>query len=442
MKKNLFILAALLLPASLCAQSALQQLESMAGMSIHDIKVPDPGDPVPVDPDPEEEPKQSTHLKDYTPAQETTQPAQQTSQPKPNPLDEWQRKYEEQEKKRREAEWQREKEAEEEYWKNKEEKWKREKDTYNAFVKSRPRVQRVPVFSSIDERKVVLPEPVSPRDLRDFGNFKLADKDSTYKVDYIRASYHSWPNAYFLGKRLENGRVEWRIFVYTNIEYGAKMGYEECNYSSAFWLKFDYHNIKDVQFAGEGRVVLLKLYNGATVVLKPDGQLICGGRDISFPAISGDVLFIECDGKLYTSNMLRWSDPILKGDHFDYYGRTVIVTQHDAEGKPYYQMCTYGGRLYNYKKHEWQNYPNDPAYYDPTMSYDFVAPFSNDGDYYVIKPRGKKYYQIVAYSGYENLYQGKKKYKTLDDAHAGWPKEKAYFKEMFLYKPGKAAQSE
>ena len=59
MKKNLFILAALLLPASLCAQSALgqalQQLESLTGMSIHDIKVPDPGDPVPVDPDPEED---------------------------------------------------------------------------------------------------------------------------------------------------------------------------------------------------------------------------------------------------------------------------------------------------------------------------------------------------------------------------------------------------
>ena len=78
MKKNLFILAALLLPASLCAQSALgqalQQLESLTGMSIHDIKVPDPGDPVPVDPDPEEEPKQSTHLKDYTPAQEQETP--------------------------------------------------------------------------------------------------------------------------------------------------------------------------------------------------------------------------------------------------------------------------------------------------------------------------------------------------------------------------------
>ena len=53
MKKCLIILAAVLLPAALSAQSALHQLESMAGMSIHDVNVPDPGDPVPVDPDPE-----------------------------------------------------------------------------------------------------------------------------------------------------------------------------------------------------------------------------------------------------------------------------------------------------------------------------------------------------------------------------------------------------
>ena len=74
MRKHIIIAAVLLLPTALYAQSALgqalQQLESLTGMTIHDVKVPDPGDPVPVDPDPEEEPKQSTHLKDYTPAQE------------------------------------------------------------------------------------------------------------------------------------------------------------------------------------------------------------------------------------------------------------------------------------------------------------------------------------------------------------------------------------
>ena len=85
MKKCLIILAAVMFPAALSAQSALHQLESMAGMSIHDVNVPDPGDPVPVDPDPEEEepqPQQSTHLRDYTPAQETTQP---TPKPEPKP---------------------------------------------------------------------------------------------------------------------------------------------------------------------------------------------------------------------------------------------------------------------------------------------------------------------------------------------------------------------
>ena len=51
MKKCLIILAAVMFPAALSAQSALHQLESMAGMSIHDVNVPKPSDPVRVDDD-------------------------------------------------------------------------------------------------------------------------------------------------------------------------------------------------------------------------------------------------------------------------------------------------------------------------------------------------------------------------------------------------------
>ena len=432
MKKCLIILAAVLLPAALSAQSALHQLESMAGMSIHDVNVPDPGDPVPVDPDPEKEepqPQQSTHLKDYTPAQETTQP---TPKPEPKP-----QTYEERQKQWRDEQWKQDQKSEADYWKNKDEERERERESYKYFLETRPRVHSTPVFSSIAERKVVFPEPVSPYDLRDFGNFKLDEKDSTYKVDYLRCSSAKWPHAFFLGRRLENGRVEWRIFEYTPIAYGAKMGYRECDYHMMYTTNFDYRNIKDVEFAGEGRVVLLKMNNGVTIVIKPNGEMICAGRNVTFPVMAEEALFIECDGKLYASNMPRFSSPILEGDHFDYYGRTVIVTHHDSEGKPYYTMSTYGGRNYDYKHHKWAKH--ESGSYD---AYDFAAPFSNDGNYYVIKPRGKKYYQILSYSNYDNLYKGKKKYKTLEAAHAGWPKEKEYFREIFMYKPWEAAQNE
>lgn len=98
MKKALILWIAAVCPTLLCAQSALQQLEQMAGQSIYDVHIPDPGDPVPVDPDPEDEPQQSTHLKDYTPAQETTQPAPQT-QPQTDGWAEWLKQEEERQNK-------------------------------------------------------------------------------------------------------------------------------------------------------------------------------------------------------------------------------------------------------------------------------------------------------------------------------------------------------
>lgn len=58
MRKSLVILAAWLLPATLCAQSALHQLESLAGMSIHDVPIPAVPDPTPVNAEEEESEEQ------------------------------------------------------------------------------------------------------------------------------------------------------------------------------------------------------------------------------------------------------------------------------------------------------------------------------------------------------------------------------------------------
>ena len=79
MRKYLIIASVLLLPTALCAQSALHQLESLAGQSIHDVYVPPVPDPTPVYVEEEEEQEEqeeqkSTHLKDYTPAQEQETP--------------------------------------------------------------------------------------------------------------------------------------------------------------------------------------------------------------------------------------------------------------------------------------------------------------------------------------------------------------------------------
>ena len=433
MRKSLFILAALLLPMTLSAQSALQQLEQMAGMSIHDVHVPDPGDPVPVDPDPEEDsqPQQSTHLKDYTPAQETTQPAPKQE---PKPLT-----YEERQQQWREAEQRRLNKEDEAIRNSMREDREREEWRYNYFLETRPRVQTTPVFSGISERKYVFDTPKSLYELsNDYGEFLIEKKDSDYKADMLRIPQQAYPGARFLGRRLPNGRTEWRIFYQDRIRTG-KMGYREDYGWLGFPAGFDYRKIWDVKFAGEGRIVLLEMNNGDTYVLKgKDGSVICKGRNISCPVMSNEnngVVFIECDGKLYASNMPKFSLPILQGDHFDYYGRTVIVTHHNSAGETSYTMCTYGGRQYDYKQHKWTKHSSDAAY-------DFVAPFRNDGDYYVIKPQGKNYYQIVAYSHHDHLFQGKKKYKTLEDAHAGWVKEKKYFYEMFMYKPEKGADSE
>ena len=428
MKKNLLILAALLLPASLCAQSALgqalQQLESLTGMSIHDIKVPDPGDPVPVDPDPEEEsqPQQSTHLKDYTPAQEQETPAEKSRR---EAIEEAEKRAEEIRKQNYE-EFLRQREETSKKWRAKDERVHRETEVYNNFINSNPQVQPVPIFSSIDEHKVLFPEPKSLSEL--FGNsIKLQKSDSAYKADLVvYSSRHNMP-AYFLGKRLDNGRVEWRMFI-------SELGeYSEDLYLVGFYEGLDCHNIKDVRLYGEGRVILLEMYDGTSYVLNPHGSLICHGRNISFPTMSGDALFIECDGALHASNSPT-SQPILRaGEHYDYYRNNIIATSQFVDtGQTFYRLYSYGGRAYDYKENSW-------AKYGGYTTYEYIAPFSNDGEYYVLKPFKGDYF-IVSYFG-GKLYRGKKKYKTLEAAHAAWPQEQKYIFNLHESKPDKCAQN-
>ena len=436
MKKNLFILTALLLPATMFAQSALGQLEHIAGQSIHDVNVPKPSDPVRVDDEEEEEsqPQQSTHLKDYTPAQETTQPA---PEPKPKTFEELQQEWAENERKRREEEWRRQTETENAYWEGEEKERESAWRWYNSFLKDQPRVEPAPVFSGIDERKYVFDKTQSPQELRDFGKFYLEPKDSTYKVDMIRCSNApAGTRAYYLGRRLENGRTEWRIFIHDRVSYGT-YGYAERYAKLGFPKDFDYRQIRDVDFKGEGRVTLLKMADGSTYVLKPDGSVLCRGRNLSFPVISyeawGGTLYIECDGKLYTSCAPRYAGPLLEGDHFEYYGRTVIVTKHDSNGK-YYTMSNYGGRSFDYKENAWKVKGDHVAL-------DYIGSFNNDGDYYVLQPRGKKHYIIVSYlSG--RLYKGKGTYKSLEAAHKAWPKEQKYRAHIYFDKPDKRTKNE
>lgn len=427
MKKLFFILAALLLPATMCAQSALHQLESLAGMSIYDVNVPDPGDPVPVDPDPEEESQsqQSTHLKDYTPAQEQETPEEKRRR---EAIEEMQ-KREAEIWERNHKEFLRQSEERSKTWRARDERRHRETESYNNFINSNPQVQPVPRFSSIDEHKVLFPEPKSLPEL--FGNSIRPQKsDAAYKADMIiYSSRHNVP-AYFLGRRLDNGRVEWRIFINELGEYS-----EELNLCGLYDSNFDYRNIKDVRLYGEGRVILVEMYDGSSYVLNPHGSFICHGRNISFPAMSGDALFIECDGALYASNLpTATSEPILRAGHYDYYRNNIIATGHYSDtGQAFYKLYSYGGRAYDYKENSWEKYYSEDA------TYEYIAPFSNDGEYYVLKPFKGNYF-IVSYCG-GKLYRGKKKYKSLEAAHAGWSKEQQYIRNLHESNPDKCAQN-
>ena len=424
MRKSLIILVAWLLPATLCAQSALHQLESLAGMSIHDVPIPAVPDPTPVNAEEEESEEQhSTHLRDYTPAQEQETPEQKR---KRELVEETQRREAEI---RRQVQEESRRKQEQDYkeWHSRDERISREHKAYQDFLKSNPQVQPVPLFSSIDEHKVLFPEPKSLADLYEYGSrFKQKEDDKNYKADMIvYSSRHPLP-AYFLGKRLDNGRVEWRMFIH---ELGE---YTEDHYLCGFFHGFDSRNIKNVRMYGEGRVILIDMYDGTSYVINPHGSLICHGIDISFPAMSGDVLFIECDGELYASNApTAASQAFLRGDHFDYYRNNIIVTNY-YDGKPSYNLCSYGGRQYDYVENTWSRFSAD-------ASYEYIAPFSNDGEYYVLKPF-KKDYIIVSYCG-GKLFRGKKKYKSIEAAHAGWPKEQQYIFYMHKSKPDKCAQN-
>lgn len=431
MRKSLLIVVAALLPTTMSAQSALRQLESLAGRSINDVYVPKASDPVRVDYEEEEEqPPHSTRLKDYTPAQETTE-TQPEEQRKKTALQE----MKEREQQIREEVAREQRMVDERYkkhWKAEEEDERRRASLYYSFLDNAPSVSSTPVFSSINERNVVFDHPMSMLELINFGNFKLDTKDSLYKADMLRAAYGDYPNAYFLGRRLGNGRVEWRMFTRSYNGFDDRYEYLDM----ALYYPFKQEDIMDVMPAAEGRLVLLKMRDGRWIVLNPKGETLCKGKDVKFPCMANEGVFVECDGKLYCSNAPRSSSPILSGEKFEYHQRSVVVTK-KREGNTYYTLSTYGGKNYNYKEHAWMRNSQN-------ATYSYIGAFSNDGDYYVIQPQGKKYYYIVSYLGGVNggLYRGKKKYKTLEAAHAAWPKEQAHMAEMWRYKPYMSAHNQ
>ncbi len=433
MKKCLIILAAVMFPAALSAQSALHQLESMAGMSIQDVNVPKPSDPVRVDDDEDEDSQseQSTHLKDYTPAQETT--ATQTPQPKQKTWQEIERERAEQaEEASRRERLERDKQKAEK-WKSHEEQTRQEHRRYQTFLDSSPKVKSTPNFSSINERNILFDSPQSLEDLsKIYGKFYVwGQQDSMYRADMIRYSEYVHPSAKFLGHRLENGRVEWRMYqenLFTNMYHEQSFGGN---------LRSD--DIKDVVLAVEGRVVLVYLKDGRTLVLKPSGETICSGTNILFPCMAEDGgVFIECDGRLFYSDAPAFSNPILWGNHLDYYSNCVVVTSQYSTGETYYNLSTYGGREYDWDLQAW--IPVMGYYGERHTAYSYIGAFQNEGAYFVIQPQGKKYYYIVSDMG-GGLFRSQKKYKSIEDAHAAWPKERAYIYNLRMNKPSAAAQN-
>ena len=424
MKKSLLLFALTILPVTLFAQSALQQLEQMAGQSIHDVYVPPVPDPTPVDVDDEEEqPQQSTHLKDYTPAQETTQPAPQT-QPQTDGWAEWLKQEEERQNKVNKI--LNEKRADYEKAMNEEEK--RIQERYDKFIETQPFVEPVPQFSSRSERNYQFDHSLSLDELRDWGNFILDDpNDTLFRADYLRypevgASYTHSSMVRFVGTRLANGRVEWRMFKEGWNFYNKDYPYD--NLIAYFEKKTVYYGTKiqtkdiwNVKMAAEGQVIILEMKNGNNVVIRPNGDYLCEGKHISFPGMVRDGVFVECDGKLFCTNAPEYSSPILQGDEFQYFGRTIIVKNHDANNEPYYRLATYTGKCYDIQKHQWTTRGDHDQY-------SYLGQFINDGHHFIAQPKGKNYYVILAYSG--GLYKGQKKYKTIEEAHAAWPKEKQY----------------
>lgn len=431
MKKSLFILAALLFPTLLSAQSALQQLEQMAGQSIHDVYVPPVPDPTPVNVEEEEEdvqPQQSTHLKDYTPAQETTPsaPAPQTQQ---QPVSDGWAEYlqREQERQNKVNKILNEKRAD--YQKDLEEEEARIARRYQNFLSTQPITRPVPQFSGRGERNIIFDHPMTVNELRgSYGRYYLSDyNDTLFRADYLRypqagASGLQSNRMRFLGTRLANGRVEWRMFReewdYHNLDdpYDNLTAYYEKSALPGM-TTIQSKDIWDVKMAAEGEVIILEMKNGNNVVIRPNGTYLCEGKHITFPARFEEGVFVECDGKLYCTNAPEYSGSILSGDEFQYFGRTIIVQNHDANNQPYYRLATYSGKCYDIQKHEWTQGGNHDQY-------TYLARFTSDGDHFIAQPKGTDYYVILAYCG--GLYKGQKKYKTIEEAHAAWPKEKQY----------------
>ena len=181
----------------------------------------------------------------------------------------------------------------------------------------------------------------------------------------------------------------------------------------------------------EGQLVLLEMTNGNTVVIRPNGDYLCEGRNISFPGMFEEGVFVECDGKLYCSNAPEFGSSILSGDAFQYFGRTIIVQNHDANNQTYYRLATYSGKCYDIRKHQWmQGGDND--------QYTYLARFTNDGNHFIAQPRGKDYYVILAYYG--GLYRGQKKYKSIEAAQAAWAQESRYIEQKGRKHPDQCAK--
>ena len=314
---------------------------------------------------------------------------------------------------------------------------------YERFLSSQPMTRPVPQFSSIRERNFLLNHPMTVDELRrDYGRFRLYDyKDTAFRADILRyaqpgASGLQSNRMRFLGTRLANGRVAWKMFReewdYSNIDdpYDNLTAYYE-KLTLPGNSKIQSKDIWDVKMAAEGEVIILEMKNGNNVVIRPNGDFLCEGKHITFPARFEEGVFVECDGKLYCTNAPEYSGSILSGDEFQYFGRTIIVQNHDANNQPYYRLATYSGKCYDIQKHQWTQGGNHDQY-------TYLARFTNDGDHFIAQPKGTDYYVILAYWG--GLFKGQKKYKTIEAAHAAWAQEKQYISRKGDKHQGQAAK--
>lgn len=125
----------------------------------------------------------------------------------------------------------------------------------------------------------------------EYGRLRLYDyKDTTFRADILRyaqpgASGLQSNRMRFLGTRLANGRVAWKMFReewdYSNIDdpYDNLTAYYE-KVTLPGNSKIQSKDIWDVKMAAEGEVIILEMKNGNNVVIRPNGEYLCEGLSL------------------------------------------------------------------------------------------------------------------------------------------------------------------